>query len=422
MLAGFLEGEVHLGIRELNGGQSFSCLAQLNVRDDDFEILEWIVALLGIGSLVRQPARRTSKPQVQWRVVTRDDCRELVTVLTRFPLRGRKRREFDVWARAVATWSGAGRERRDELRRMKAELTSLRRYSPVHEVPAAPTCLRALWGYISGFLLAEGYLRLTESDARAVIHLRADDRPLLEMLVRASGLGKVRMYGARAPQHPTATWTIAARSELSFLASWLQQIGLPGRKGELARIWADGVGYVDRGHRRSVARRLAQARPYVAPVERPLLEVGRPDTAEMCRTALTSWAAAEPGVLSCGGYSRWRARNPGHPTRNTIALTFGSWHRALEAAGLGDRAARAPRPAGGEARRRQQRDAQRARIVAAVLRFEREHGRLPRALEFFRWRYEASVDAPTQGPVYRLFPGGWSEVLECARQAAGATV
>jgi hypothetical protein len=53
-----------------------------------------------------------------------------------------------------------------------------------------------------------------------------------------------------------------------------------------------------------------------------------------------------------------------------------------------------------------------------VQRFEREHGRRPGAGEFFRWRLESVVDAPTQGTAYRLFPGGWAEVL----QVAGATV
>lgn len=53
MAAGFLEGEIHLGITELNGGQSLSCFAQTNVRDDDVDILEWLVALTGIGSTPR---------------------------------------------------------------------------------------------------------------------------------------------------------------------------------------------------------------------------------------------------------------------------------------------------------------------------------------------------------------------------------
>ena len=40
----------------------------------------------------------------------------------------------------------------------------------------------------------------------------------------------------------------------------------------------------------------------------------------------------------------------------------------------------------------------------------------------FRWRYERAIEAPSRGSVYRLFPGGWAEVLDETRQEAGATV
>ena len=112
---------------------------------------------------------------------------------------------------------------------------------------------------------------------------------------------------------------------------------------------------------------------------------------------------------------RWRRGRQDAPSRNTIVRQFGSWQAALEAAGLGERVARSARPMGGEAGRAARRVQQRARVIAAVRAFEREHGQLPRALEFFRWRYERAVDAPTQGTIYRLFRGGWAEVLDQAR-------
>jgi hypothetical protein len=59
-------------------------------------------------------------------------------------------------------------------------------------------------------------------------------------------------------------------------------------------------------------------------------------------------------------------------------------------------------------------------VIAAVRTFERDHGRLPRALEFFRWRYEGAVDAPTQATVYKLFPGGWTEVLRALGRPSAA--
>jgi hypothetical protein len=152
---------------------------------------------------------------------------------------------------------------------------------------------KQLLGYISGFVSGEGCFGLSRDRPRFSIHLRQDDRPLLELLAGATGLGRVQRAPVRPPLNPSAT--------------------------------------------------------------------------------------------------------------------------ALEAAGLGDRRARAPHRPGGEARRASLRQQQRARIVDAVRRFEREHGRWPRALEFFRWRLVAAVDTPTQATVYIEFPGGWNEVLAQAR-------
>ena len=431
LLAGFLEGEIHLGIAELNGGQSLSCLAAANVRDDDFEILEWLLALTGVGCLHRVPAARTSKPQVRWRVVSQSDCSALAAILRRFPFHGRKRAELDVWSAAVKSWSSDhGSSRRAALRSMKTELEWLRRYAADRYPSASAPNRRALRGYISGFLLAEGHLALTPAEARAVVNLRADDLALLTALASESGLGRVRTLRPRPPANPVARWTIASQADLRDLGSWLLEADLPGRKGKMARIWADGVMNLgDSGRRLAAADRLAVARRYTPPTKRDLLVLPRRDLTEACLDALRTWAASEEGTLSCVGYVRWRDRNAGHPTRNTIASRFGNWHRALDAAGLSDRAARAARPAGGAERRRQRREGQRARIISAVRRFEREHGRLPRATEFFRWRLESAPDSPTQATIYKLFPGGWTEVcaqvaapLQPHAQAAGATV
>ena len=56
-IAGFVEGEGHFGITEANGGQSFRYLMSLRVRDDDSELLEWLHARTGVGTLHAIPAR-----------------------------------------------------------------------------------------------------------------------------------------------------------------------------------------------------------------------------------------------------------------------------------------------------------------------------------------------------------------------------
>jgi hypothetical protein len=135
---------------------------------------------------------------------------------------------------------------------------------------------------------------------------------------------------------------------------------------------------------------------------------------------LRKWAEGEPGTLSAMNYQRWRSH--GDPSRNTLALRFGSWYDALDAAGLAGRAALAPelrdaRTRGGEVRRAERRDVQRERAIAAAIQCAAALGRFPGPTEFARWRIHNKVDAPTFATAYRLFPGGWSElVAACSEQ------
>ena len=162
-------------------------------------------------------------------------------------------------------------------------------------------------------------------------------------------------------------------------------------------------------------QRLVEVRTYRPPDRSELLRLPRRDLRTESLDALAAWSRETAGKLACGDYMRWRRGHPTAPTRNTIVRQFGSWSAALEAAGLGDRVARGPRRLGGEAGREARREQTRDRVIEAVRRFEREHGRWPRAMEFFRWRLEAAVDTPTQATVYHRFPGGWAEVIAAAR-------
>jgi len=59
--------------------------------------------------------------------------------------------------------------------------------------------------------------------------------------------------------------------------------------------------------------------------------------------------------------------------------------------------------------------------VLATLRYGvTVHGSLPTAMQFFRWRLVEAPATPSQGTVYKLFPGGWSAVLEAYESAAAS--
>ena len=193
-----------------------------------------------------------------------------------------------------------------------------------------------------------------------------------------------------------------------------------GKKAAEFDIWAAAVEAMSR--ERSAARRLGleadaelkQRRRYQPP--RGRLRRWMPPRVMPLDSlaALRDFAAQHDGRLDALTYMAFRRlQRPDWPTRNTVARHFGSWHAALEAAGLAERAATNP---GRHARRSRtifdaRRAEQRDRVLASVRRFVDEVGHVPRAMEYFRWRLARDPDTPTQATVYNLFPGGWSVVL-----------
>jgi hypothetical protein len=117
---------------------------------------------------------------------------------------------------------------------------------------------------------------------------------------------------------------------------------LRGRKRREFEAWRIGAAEYARGRNRdeaviaAAAESLARARAYI---ERPLeLPVRDPPT-EAYIDVLRAFADEVPdGRLTCTAYAHARASHPEWPTRNTLALAFGSWAQALGAAGSGARA------------------------------------------------------------------------------------
>jgi hypothetical protein len=258
------------------------------------------------------------------------------------------------------------------------------------------------------------------------MHLRGDDRGLLELLQSTTGLGAVYDHVPSKPLNRSSSWVVSAASELDRLLDLLRRAQLHGRKRDEMEAWSLAVDEIARAKRvaarprealvRLSASRLGALREYRAPTRPPLQLPSRDLRAESIR-ALTAWSAESDGPLSCTGYSAWRRGCPRHPPRNAIAKTFGTCHAAMQAAGLAGRMAGSARPSGNDEARRARWHAQRRRVIDTVWRFEAEHGRWPRAMEFFKWRLAVMPDSPSQATVYNLFPGGWKSVLEACAAA-----
>jgi hypothetical protein len=245
-LAGFLEGEASLSIRELNGGQSFSCDLALSQRDDARDTMEWLLATTGIGRLRRVPARSTSKPQIAWLVNTQTHCHELLGLI-KSGFHGRRAAELRLWSQAVHAWTdGGGVQRRTTMRRLMTELAAARRFGAGEPIATPFAARDQLLGYISGFASAEGCFGMSRGRPRFTVHLRQDDRPLLELLASVTGLGSVTEYRPAPPLNPSATWTIAGRAQLVELIDLLRRGGLSGRKLREMEVWGDAVDELNR--------------------------------------------------------------------------------------------------------------------------------------------------------------------------------
>jgi hypothetical protein len=355
-LAGLVEAECHLSISP-NNRDGWRCACSIALRDDDRRILEDVHDRLGIGHLTGIAARNGSRPQVRWTIESKVECAGLVELLDAHPLRGRKLGEYEVWREAVGVWSarryGLAPGARPRLQRLARALRDARVYRPPAR-DAVDTSLTEPYAahYFAGFFSGEGCFGLGPRDARFVIKVRRDDRPLLEAFRTAFRMGSICDVPTPEPWSPAAVWhVVAARDVLRGIALF-EAAGLLGRKDRQFRAWRPGAkavalaklgrNPVDQSVVASARRDLARATAYAPPAHCLEADRGHADARTAYIDVLQTWAKSAEGPLSCTAYEAARRLHPHWPKRDTIAIMFGGWYEALRSAGLASRAARRP--------------------------------------------------------------------------------
>jgi hypothetical protein len=353
-LAGFLDAEGCFQIRPNNGGHTWSCHMTVAVRDDDGDLLTDLCRVTGLGRIHAKRAQGTSRPQVSWSVASKRECAELVRTLRGFPLRARKRRDFEIWARAVDRWAAvsydarAGRSFHAEMSEHAAALRHVRRYVKLPP-PALDGPTADLLAYLGGFFSGEGWFGLSGLRPRAVVKLRRDDRGILELFAERFGIGKVRDHDPYGNPNPSATWLICAGDEMGAAVRLFEAAVLRGRKRREFEVWREAAEErawariagraPDRARLERVGDRLAVLRAYRHPRESVAAAEPARDARRAYIHVLRAFSEELPdGRLTCTAYAKASAGHPEWPTRNTLTTAFGSWRRALVAAGLGSRA------------------------------------------------------------------------------------
>lgn len=257
-LAGFIEGEASFNITRQPRGQNHRCLMSLAVRDDDELLLRGLQHAAGLGTIVRAPARGTSRPQVAWNVSAKSDCARLVEILEVSPLRGRKSYEFAIWSAAVRWWIGADPtvtiRNRDwaAMRYLKKQLQDRRTFDPSrppYNLNAGGPDPHGDWpGYIAGLLSADGCLAIVRNGRGFVplfhITQRVDDLPLLEEIQCRLGAGHIYVHQQKH-WAPAAQWIIRDSAGLARAVRFFNSTPPRGKRGREFEVWREAVAIYD---------------------------------------------------------------------------------------------------------------------------------------------------------------------------------
>ena len=210
------------------------------------------------------PARRGSHRRSVWSVCGKLECRELVRLLRRHPLRGRKRRassrsgppRWHAWSESLQGPADAADALRS--RRGRAELQSIATLCrptapsrPAEERESEPWRGPRYPGFLGGFFTGEGSFSL-HGKAALSVHLRADDADLLRTFRDAFAVGSVSR--ATPPGvNPSVRWSVCRLAELPQAIAMLDAAVLRGRKRREYEAWRLGAAEYARGRDRDEA-------------------------------------------------------------------------------------------------------------------------------------------------------------------------
>jgi DNA modification methylase len=111
-LTGFVDGEGCFRVQRHERG-SYTCTFAIKVRRDERGTLERVQrALGGIGTIRDGEGSGNAHPQSTYAVQDKAGCLRLVRLFDKYPLRAKKRLDYEPWAEAVVEWNSMRRGHR----------------------------------------------------------------------------------------------------------------------------------------------------------------------------------------------------------------------------------------------------------------------------------------------------------------------
>lgn len=138
-LAGFIDGEGCFLIRKRMDGRGrnkdnygYSCDLVIQLRQDDADILLEIQKNTRLGKITYNRAYGSTQQNntVKWRVGAKSELLQIVALLDRFPLRAKKKKDYEIWKRAVMEHSNKYGKNNDWtlMDALEKELKEVRKY------------------------------------------------------------------------------------------------------------------------------------------------------------------------------------------------------------------------------------------------------------------------------------------------------
>lgn len=127
--SGFCDGEACFAITK--AGSGYRCDFVVRMRADDADlVLHLRNDIVGAGSVRWQAARTRPNPTAQWTIGSKSGCQRVADILTAFPLRGKKRRDFELWSEALCYWRSTDPSRTEQMGALRKELMAGRAFPP----------------------------------------------------------------------------------------------------------------------------------------------------------------------------------------------------------------------------------------------------------------------------------------------------
>ena len=111
--SGFVDGEGCFYMTVYARDKWPTCRFTINMRADDRSILEECQRQLGLGQIHDRKATGKANPQACLRVQRKMEVYQLLGVFDRYPLRSRKKFDYQIWKEGVLAWMNLGRGSKD---------------------------------------------------------------------------------------------------------------------------------------------------------------------------------------------------------------------------------------------------------------------------------------------------------------------